>query len=127
MGERWLADAVVVFHFAFVLFAVLGALGVWRWPRLAWLHLPAVAWAGLVELAGWPCPLTALENHWRELAGEASAGGFVERALVPILYPEALTREIQLALGGGVLLLNALAYAAILGGRREPAPRAPRR
>ena len=32
---------------------------------------PAVEWAVLVELAGWTCPLTPLENHWRALDGGA--------------------------------------------------------
>lgn len=38
------AAAVLLLHLAFVLFVVFGALLVARWPRLAWLHLPAAAW-----------------------------------------------------------------------------------
>ena len=98
-----LADFVAVLHGAFVLFAVFGSLAAVRWPRLAWLHLSAVAWACLVELAGWTCPLTPLEIRWRELAGGAGYdGSFVQLYLIPALYPERLTREAQLVLRIGV-------------------------
>ena len=40
-----LADAVLVFHGLFIAWAAAGAIAVWRWPRLIWLHLPALAWA----------------------------------------------------------------------------------
>lgn len=57
-----LADGVVVIHLGFIVFAVLGGLLALRWARIAWLHVPAVLWAGWVELAGQVCPLTPLEN-----------------------------------------------------------------
>ncbi len=108
---RSLADLVVVAHLAFVAFAVLGGLAALKWPRVAWIHLPAVAWAALIEYAGWVCPLTPLENALRRAGGQAGyAGGFVERYLVPVLYPADLTRAVQIGLGTAVLLLNALVY-----------------
>ncbi len=86
----------------------------WRWPRLAWLHLPAAAWAGWVVSAGWICPLTPLENALRRSAGEAGYGGsFQEHYLLALIYPEGLTRPLQVALGLGVLLLNVLLYALL--------------
>ncbi len=114
-----LADAVLLLHLLFVAFVLLGGLFVLRWPRVAWLHLPAAAWGAIVELAGLPCPLTPLENALRERAGEVAYGAsFVERYLLPILYPGELTREIQLGLGVGVLALNALVYALVVRRRR---------
>lgn len=108
---RTLADLVVLGHLAFVVFAALGGLAVLRRPRLAWIHLPAVAWAALIEFAGWICPLTPLENALRQAAGDSTySGGFVERYLIPILYPADLTRAVQVGLGSAVLLLNALLY-----------------
>lgn len=108
---RVLADAVVLLHLAFVAFAVLGGLLALRWRRLPWLHLPALAWGATVEFTGWICPLTPLENVLRRAAGDAAyAGGFVEHYLLPILYPAALTRELQWALGGGLLLFNGVVY-----------------
>ena len=107
-------------HLAFVLFVVLGGLAVWRVPKLAWLHLPAVGWGALIEFAGWICPLTPWEQSLRRLAGaKGYSGGFVEHYLLPILYPEGLTREVQIVLGALVLAINSAAYAFILRRRRR--------
>ncbi|MBW7902114.1 MAG: DUF2784 domain-containing protein [Rhodocyclaceae bacterium] len=106
-----LADLVVAVHFAFIVFAVAGGALVLRRPRLAWLHLPAVLWGAAVVAFGWICPLTPLENRLRAAAGEAGyTGDFVERYLVPLIYPPGLTRELQILLGVGLLLLNLGVY-----------------
>ena len=110
-----LADGVLVGHLAFVIFAVLGGFLVFRWRGVAWLHVPAVAWAALVELAGWICPLTPLENWLRAEHGSgAYHGGFVEHYLLPILYPAELTRELQIVLGALVLLINFGVYGWLI-------------
>lgn len=107
-----LADALVMMHLLFVAFVVAGGFLLVRWPKLAWLHLPAAAWGAIIEFTGWICPLTPLENHLRMLGGgSAYSGGFVERYLVPILYPENLTLPIQQVLGGAVVGVNLVAYA----------------
>ncbi len=112
MLYRLLADLVVVLHAGFVLFVVLGGLAALRWPRAAWLHLPAAVWGAGIEFLGGICPLTPLENQLRQLGGEAGyAGGFVEHYLLPVLYPQALTRGTQYVLGGFVVLLNLAVYA----------------
>ena len=121
-----LATAVVLLHLAFVAFAIAGAALVLRRPRLAWLHLPAVAWAGFVELAGVTCPLTPLENALRARAGRAGyEGGFLEAWGLALLYPEGLTREIQLALGAAVLALNAAVYGWLVLRASRPASASP--
>ncbi len=115
MSYRFLADAVAVAHFGFVLFVALGGFLVLRWKRLAWLHLPALAWGAGIELAGGICPLTPLENLFRARAGEAGyPGGFIEHYLLPVLYPAGLTRGVQIALGLGVLIVNAVVYWQLL-------------
>jgi len=115
MIYKLLADLVFLAHLAFVLFVVLGGIAVWRVPKLAWIHLPVVAWGALIEFAGWICPLTPWEQSLRQLAGQQGySGGFVEHYLLPIVYPEGLTREVQIILGVLVLVINATAYALIL-------------
>jgi hypothetical protein len=115
MSYRVLADLVVIVHLAFVAFVVLGGLLVLRWPRLAWVHLPAAAWGALISAAGWICPLTPLENDLRQAAGQAGySGGFIHHYILPVLYPPGLTREAQQLLAALVVLVNALAYAAVL-------------
>jgi len=115
MLDRIAADAVLVLHFAFVVFVVLGGALVLRWPKLAWIHLPAVVWAALVEVNGWICPLTPLEVSLRRASGEAGyAGDFLEHYLVALLYPEGLTRATQIILASVVLAINVVIYAAAL-------------
>jgi hypothetical protein len=115
MIDSVLADAVLLLHLAFVAFVAAGGLLVLRWPRLAWLHLPAAVWGALVELAGWICPLTPLENFLRERAGRTGySGDFVEHYLMLLIYPSGLTANMQLLLGVGVLAVNLAIYAAVL-------------
>jgi uncharacterized membrane protein len=115
MLYRAAADAVLVLHLGFVLFALFGGLLVLRAPGFAWLHLPVLAWAALVEFTGRVCPLTPLEVALRRAAGETGyAGGFVEHYIVALLYPEALTRDVQMALGAALVVLNVAIYCAVI-------------
>jgi Protein of Unknown function (DUF2784) len=115
MPARFAADTVLLTHLAFVLFVVLGGLLVLRWPWLAWLHVPAAFWGALVEATGWICPLTPLEVALRRSAGEAGyAGDFIEHYLVALLYPEGLTREMQLLFALLVVVVNALVYGVLV-------------
>lgn len=119
-----LADLVLAAHLAFVAFVVAGGLAVLRWPRLAWVHVPAAVWGALIEFAGWICPLTPIENDLRAAAGERTyTGDFVARYLMPVLYPEGLARETQILLGLSVVALNAAIYwrvIAIRSRKQEP-------
>ena len=115
-----LADLAVVLHFCFVLFVVLGGFLVLRWFRYVWLHLPVAAWGALIEFQGWICPLTHLENRWRRAAGERGyEGGFVEHYLMPVLYPDGLTRKVQILLGLLVIAINAAIYARVFVKRKR--------
>ena len=83
--------------------------------RAAFAHLPCVAWGAAIEFGGWICPLTPLEWRLRALAGEAvAAGGFIERYLWPLVYPDELTRELQYLLGAAVIAVNLVVYAVVL-------------
>lgn len=115
---RALADLVLLIHLAFIVFVIVGGFFASRWRWLPWIHLPAVAWAVVLEFSGWICPLTPLENSLRQASGEAGyAGGFLEHYLVQVVYPEALTPEIQIYIGLGVLLINGMAYSILWKGR----------
>lgn len=102
---------VLVLHLAFVLFVVLGALLLPRWPRLAWLHLPAAAWGVHIELTGRGCPLTGLENLLRLRAGlDGYPESFIEHYILWLLYPGGLTRDTQLLLAAAVAAINLVLY-----------------
>src|SRR5215207_11347504 len=114
MATRALADAVLVLHLLFIVFVVMGGLLAFRWRRAPLLHLPALAWAALVEFKGWICPLTPLENRLRMAGGAAGyEGGFIEHYLLPLIYPAALTPQLQWWLGSGLLAFNAAVYLAL--------------
>lgn len=109
-----LADLVVVIHFLFVLFVVFGALLLFWSKKVILLHLPAVVWGALVEFMGWICPLTPLENALRYEAGrEIYLSGFIDNYIIPILYPDGLTRQIQIALGVLVIVFNLCLYRIV--------------
>jgi hypothetical protein len=116
-----LANVVVLLHVAFVAFVVLGGLLVLRWRRMAWLHLPAVAWGAFVELTGRVCPLTPLE-HWLRLrsGGRPYQTDFLDRYILPILYPAGLTPAVQITLGCALLALNVALYVWMWRARRRP-------
>lgn len=106
-----LADLVLLAHAGFIVFAAGGALLLRRFPRVAWLHLPAVAWGVGIEWSGAVCPLTPLEVWLRRRAGAAGyEGDFIERYVTAAIYPAGLTRGMQVALGAVLLLLNVLLY-----------------
>ncbi|HUI61146.1 MAG TPA: DUF2784 domain-containing protein [Steroidobacteraceae bacterium] len=117
MRYSLLADALVVIHFAFTAFVIFGGFLGWRLRWMPAVHLPALAWGCWVEVSHSICPLTPLENHLRELGGEAGySGGFLAHYLVRVLYPPGLTWHIQYALAFALVALNILAYVGY--GRR---------
>jgi Protein of Unknown function (DUF2784) len=117
---RAVADLVLVVHLTFVLFVVLGGLLVLRWPRVAWVHVPAAVWGVVIEYTGWICPLTPLENSFRVRGGAAGySGGFIEHYIQPVLYPAGLTRSTQVLLGSLVLILNLAAYSVVASRMRH--------
>ncbi len=115
MRARILGNLVLGFHFAFVVFSVLGGfLVLWkRW--IAWLHVPSVLWSSFVDLFSHVCPLTPLENRFRRLAGQAGyESGFIEHYITPLVYPRGMPRRMELIAGYSVLIWNAFVYAIVV-------------
>lgn len=111
MWYRALADVVLLVHFAFVLFVVLGGLLALRWPRVAWIHVPLAIYGAVIEFIGFICPLTPLEVSLRERGGEAGyTGGFIEHYITATIYPAGLTRQVQIIMGVAVVVVNVLVY-----------------
>lgn len=108
------ADLLVVFHFLFVIFVLFGGLLILKWRFIMWLHIPAVVWGVVVEWMGWICPLTPWEWSLREKAGQLGySGSFIDYYIIPIIYPEGLTRELQVSIGIFVILINLIVYGFI--------------
>lgn len=116
MLYRLTADLVVVIHLAFIAFVAIGGLLAWRWRWLLWLHLPSVVWALATVTVGLPCPLTPLEKYFRRLAGdEGYGGGFVDRYIEGVVYPESLTPLLRAMVAIAILV----GYAGLLRRRRR--------
>ena len=124
MLYRLLADLVVVAHLVFIVYALFGGLlGLWRKWGL-WVHLPTAVWIAVIEFQGWICPLTPLEVDLRMRAGEVGyVGGFIERYVTSALYPQGLTREIQVALGVAVIAVNVTVYVVAIRRAKSAARR----
>lgn len=122
MTSAALADLVIAAHFSFIVFAVFGGLLVLRWHRLAWLHLPALGWAGGIMIVGGICPLTPLENRLREAASSpAYSGSFIDHYIVPLIYPPGLTHAAQLVGAALLLSCNAAIYWRVWATRTRAA------
>lgn len=120
MPPAQLAELILLLHFGFILFVLFGGLLVIFRRGFAWLHIPMCLWGALVNITELHCPLTPLENHYRQLAGETGyEGGFIQHYIAPLVYPEGLTQDLGLAVGIGTLLWNAGVYTLVLGYRRK--------
>ncbi|WP_028863018.1 DUF2784 domain-containing protein [Psychromonas aquimarina] len=109
-----LADLLVLVHFLYILFVLLGGLLLILRSYLFFIHLPAVVWASLLSFKGWICPLTPLENYLRQAAGtEGYQEGFISHYLIPIIYPDNLTLNMQSALGILVIVVNISIYSLV--------------
>ncbi len=122
MQFRLAADAVLLLHLAFIVFALCGAALALKWRWMPLLHLPAVAWAFFVEITGGECPLTSIENSFRLQAGQSGySQSFIDHYLLGVIYPEGLTRDVQLVLAATVVIVNLTIYLWLV--RHWPAPR----
>jgi len=108
------ADFVVLLHFAFIVFVLAGGLLVFKWRWLIWLHIPAVIWGALIVMVGWICPLTPIENMLRQTdGGEVYSSSFIEHYLIPLIYPSTLNRELFIAMGIFVIVINVAVYTVL--------------
>jgi hypothetical protein len=114
MGWSILADVVLLLHAAFIVWATLGALAVWRWPRLLWAHLPALAWGIWIEASAGLCPLTPLELALRHRAGQGTyEGSFIDHHLGALVYPQGLTAAAQWRVALALAVFNLGLYGLI--------------
>lgn len=114
MLPRIAADLLVILHLGFIVFVLIGGLFVLRWRWVLFLHVPAAVWGTLIELLGWRCPLTPLEQYFRQLNGLSYHGGFVDHYILPLVYPAELTRQMQIFFGISVVVINGVIYGFLI-------------
>ncbi len=113
---------VVVAHFAFIGYLVVGGFVALRWPRTIFLHILAVVWGvGSLSLH-LQCPLTDLERWARARAGIAPlpSDGFITHYITGVLYPADAVGVVEAVVLTVVIVSWALlAYAVVKGRRRS--------
>jgi hypothetical protein len=114
-----LADLILVTHLGFVVFVTVGALAVYFRPRLAFLHVPCLAYGAALELIGWICPLTPLEQDLRLQAGQRGyTGGFIEHYVGGLLYPGDWD-ALRVWLGLSLVAFNVVIYSLVFARTRR--------
>ena len=110
------ADIILIIHFLFILFVIFGALLLFVEKKIVFIHIPAIIWGSYIELTHSVCPLTYLENWFLHKANLTTySEGFIQNYLVPIVYPINLTKDLQIFLGIGLIVINIVIYAFIFG------------
>ena len=110
------ADLTLIIHFAFILFVIFGALLFFITTKIIFIHIPAFIWGSYIELTNSICPLTYLENWFLHKANLTTySEGFIQNYLVPIVYPVNLTKDLQIFLGIGLIVINIVIYSFIFG------------
>ncbi len=108
VGYRWLVAVILVLHFGYLAYLILGGFLAWRWPKAIWPHVAASIWAVLIVANLVNCPLTAAENWARAKQGQAvPTAGFIDRYLTNVIYPARYLVEVRLA----VALVVAVSWA----------------
>ena len=109
------ADLTLIIHFAFILFAVFGALLLLVSIKIVFIHIPSLIWASYIELTHSVCPLTYLENWFLQKANLVTySQGFIQNYLVPIVYPNNLTEDFQTFLAVVLMIVNLIIYGLII-------------
>jgi uncharacterized protein DUF2784 len=87
----FLADVTMWVHFAALLYIGLGGFLAWRWPKAIFVHVFFAAWGVAINTLPIVCPLTAVEDYFREQQGlRPLPGGFNEYYIYDDLIPRSL-------------------------------------
>ena len=112
---EFLANLTLVIHLIFILFVIFGGLLFFIFSKIIYIHLPALIWGIYIELTSSKCPLTYLEN-WFLYQGQLTtySNSFIQNYVLPIIYPENLTADLQIYLGITLIIINIFIYGLIL-------------
>jgi hypothetical protein len=110
-----IADIVVLVHFLWIVFLIIGAVAGVRYRAVKIVHLAALAFAFVIQIFGWYCPLTHLEIWLRNRhdPGLSYAGSFIAHYLEKIVYLDVSYNTIF------VLTIVLIVFNAVIYGRRK--------
>ena len=105
------ANLTLAMHFAFIVFVIFGALILFVSIKISFVHISCVLYGAYIEFSHSVCPLTYLENWFLRKAGMKSySNSFIEQYIIPIVYPNNLTVELQFYLGFLLIFTNIVIY-----------------
>ncbi|UCF73386.1 MAG: DUF2784 domain-containing protein [Deltaproteobacteria bacterium] len=104
MIYRFLADLTIVLHSVWILFLIFGFILALIRPKIAFLHVAGLLFAMFLNIMGWYCPLTYLENYLYSLDDSPSTytGPFIMNYLNHLIYPDLPEKYIRI---GDILFL----------------------
>ena len=109
------ANLTLFVHFAFIIFVVFCALLFFVATKSIFIHIPTLIWGSYIELTHSICPLTYLENWFLRKANLTTySEGFIQNYLVSIVYPASLSKDLQIYLGIGLIVINMIFYGFII-------------
>ena len=106
MLYRLLADILIVVHFLWILFILFGFLVAVKSLKVSLIHIAGLVFTLILNLGGWYCPLTYLENHFQGLYDPqlTYTGSFIISRLERVIYVD---------LQEAYLRLGAIAWVAV--------------
>ena len=111
MIYRVLVDITIIIHFLWILFLIFGILFAIRGSKIAFLHISGLIFSLIINIFGWYCPLTHLENYFYKtsLSGTYYNGSFISYYLNRIIYLDVPLSYIRI---GGIIfvIINTVVY-----------------
>ena len=109
------ADLTLIVHFAFIIFVVFGGILFFITTKINYVHLPALLWGIYIELTHSICPLTHLENWFLQKTNlKTYSEGFIQNYLVPVVYPNNMTEDLQIYFATVLVVINSIIYGLII-------------
>ena len=115
MLYRLLSDLVILVHFLWIVFILFGFLVALKYVKISFIHIAGLAFTLVLNLGGWYCPLTHLENYLHGLYDPQLlyGGSFITNNLQRLIY--LTLDEVYLRMGAIAWVgLNMGGYALLL-------------
>ncbi len=115
MVYKLLSDLVILLHLLWVIFILFGFLVAFKYFKVSFIHMAGLVFTLVLNLGGWYCPLTYLENYLHSLYDPKLhyAGSFITNNLQKLIYLEL--DELYLRMGAIAWVgINMGGYALLL-------------
>ena len=91
-------NLTLVLHFLWILFLIFGVVFALKRSMIAWFHLGGLLFSLFINLFGFYCPLTYVENHLRSPCADSGviSGSFIARYLEQMIYPDVSEKTIRI-------------------------------